>query len=257
MNRVLVFGPSGYDKIDFVKRLFRVGKIGREQISGEVTPEGKQSGVIVEELELQTKYYRATIGVFIDEPETNDPQKYVEWIEELSSSEMKELRDEVQLLLVLFPGSEELYEEVTSGPLSKLNTLLDSEHCAVHTESLQWDGEILAANTADSAVLLAEARNTLECVVWRNIELLDTEETIAGKAEKYLQDQNADVSDLDTEKELLQFEEDLARLRNARARHFAANADGEKAGLSTEEKQLVKTVLGHVVGEEESSLDNI
>lgn len=253
MNRVLVFGPENYDKIDFVRRLFQVGEIGEEQITRGDTPRYKQSGLIIDELPLQTKYYTTEVGVFIDEPETNDPQKYLQWIEELSSDEMRELREQIQLVIVLFPGSSD-YEEIASGPLDRLNALLDSEHCETHKESLQWDGEIFAMDTADDS-LLAEARNTMQCVVWRNIELWDDDTTSSGPipALDHDQDQDQDLA-MDLEHELRRFEQDLSRLRNARAgRAGAVGEDGGEGGgrnLSAEDKELVDTILARVLGKE-------
>lgn len=249
MNRILVFGPENYDKIGFVRRLFQVGEIGEEQITRGDTPRDKQGGLIIEDIPLQTKYYKTDVGVFIDEPETNDPQNYVQWIEELSSDEMSELREQIQLLLVLFPGSDG-YEEFTSGPLDKLNALLDAEHCETHKESLQWDGQILAMDTADAS-LLAEAQNAIQCVVWRNIELHDDDDDVFG-ALTTRQHGNGHHQDLarDMDLELRHFEQDLSRLRNARAgRAGAVGEDGERGGLSAEEKQLVDTILAGVLGE--------
>lgn len=259
MNRVLVFGPENYDKIDFVRRLFQVGEIGEEQIIRGDSPRYKQSGLIIDDLPLQTKYYTTQVGLFIDEPETNDPQKYLQWIEELSSDEMRELREQIQLLIVLFPGSGD-YEEITSGPLDRLNALLDSEHCETHKESLQWDGEIFAMDTTDDS-LLAEARNTMQCVVWRNIELWD-DDTISNRQILALghdqdQDQDQDLV-MNLEHELRRFEQDLSRLRNARAgRAGAVGEDGGRAGgggrggdLSAEDKELVDTILARVLGED-------
>lgn len=244
MNRILLCGPVGFDKISFIKKLFQIDKLDPKQITNGICENDKQSGTIIDGLELKTKYYHTEIGVFIDEPNTNEPEAYNAWLQELTSPEMKELRDELQFIILLFPS------EATSGvdyivetdkSLEMINRLLDNEHCELNEGSLQWDGEILAFND-DKYDNLHEIRHELDCVMWRN--RIDSDNVIDKVSSQSSQVDNK----MDKLDKLEQFEHDLIRLRNARENNAGGNTVG--GVLTMENKLLVERVLDNLLAED-------
>lgn len=232
MNRIVVFGPVGFDKVAFVKQLFTGN--GGTGLKDEPPCAVKQSGIILDDLKLITKYYDANITVFIDEPEDsgNGDHSYEEWIAELTTDEMQELREQLQLVIVLYP--DEASHNKSLGSIERLNDLFDEEHCREHPDCLQWDGEILACRV-DQKDFVHECRQTLQCIMWRDMQLLQNPRVgvVAPREPTHA---------FPDETSITQFEGALHTLRSARARHSS-----KETYLSMEEKALVESVLDALV----------
>lgn len=178
MNRGLICGPKDYDKHQLVKTLFNLPN--HENI--------EQRDNILNDLEIHTKYYDSQITVFIDEPEANTVQSFIDWITEFMSDEMKELRDELQYILFIAEDGGEL-----DAIVGDLNDLLDKEYCAAHPDALQWDGELIVV--AKDEIDIAECISLLHCVVWRHLHMKEPEEVE------------------------FEFDKEVALLKNARSSH--------------------------------------
>jgi hypothetical protein len=240
MNRILVFGPVGYDKVGFVEKLFQPDFSNESEDSKiNTSTTVSQIGTVIDDLQLSTKYYNALVTAFVDEPEVNTVEKYKEWIQELSDLEMQELREQLQFVVIIYPENQvdSIYEIQIAELINNLNDILDKEHCELHPESLQWDGELLALS-ADDPVLIEECRQLLRCVVWRDLVMekqLMSNETNQTNLPKKLQGTDEDLS-------FIGMETDLAALRRARDMHSVQSALG-KTELSIEEEELVESLL--------------
>lgn len=202
MNRCLICGPKDYNKHQLVQQLFELSEC--ENI--------KNGELILNDLELNTKYYNSKITVFIDEPETNTLESLIEWIKELMSDEMKELRAELQYILLISENEDEdEHYDSLIGIVDELNDLLNKEHCESHPQALQWDGELMliSRNQMD----IKECTSLLHCVVWRHLQIKEFE-----------------------------FDKELALLKNARDSH-------KGPVLSLQERQLVDRIVDKICSE--------
>lgn len=230
MNRVLLCGPQGFDKVEYVKKVFSIDILRADQITIPPETEGdSQSGIILENLPLSTKYYDAEIGVFIDEPDTNEVCSYIRWMEELCMEEMIELREELQMVVLVFPaGLEDEYEAATREAVETMAGVFDAEHVGRHVECLQWDGEVFVGAAG------GELRRAVECVEWRALRRRGagplTPAGEAGEADGKLETALA---------------ADVGRLRAARGEREKRGSSSDK-DLTVQEKELVDGIVARL-----------
>ena len=167
-------GPRGFDKRAFVNKVCSNECINTE-INGIVQClTDSQSGLTLENVHIETKYYTVDVDVFIDEPDIDTIEGYKTWIDELMSDEMRELRDHVQCIIIILP------HWFTENELDTINLvgdhladLLDSEHKSSHNTHLLWDGDLYLTRI-DHNNLTEEAKNcqrNIQCVEWRDMLL--------------------------------------------------------------------------------------
>ena len=167
-------GPRGFDKRAFVNKVCSNECINTE-INGIVQClTDSQSGLTLENVHIETKYYSVDVDVFIDEPDIDTIEGYKTWIDELMSDEMRELRDHVQCIIIILP------HWYTENELDTINIvgdhladLLDSEHKSSHNTHLLWDGDLYLTRI-DHNNLTEEAKNcqrNIQCVEWRDMLL--------------------------------------------------------------------------------------
>ena len=167
-------GPRGFDKRAFVNKVCSNECINTE-INGIVQClTDSQSGLTLENVHIETKYYTVDVDVFIDEPDIDTIEGYKTWIDELMSDEMRELRDHVQCIIIILP------HWFTENELDTINLvgdhladLLDSEHKSSHNTHLLWDGDLYLTRI-DHSNLTEEVKNcqrNVQCVEWRDMLL--------------------------------------------------------------------------------------
>lgn len=173
-SSILMCGPRGFDKRAFVNKVCSNECINTE-INGIVQClTDSQSGLTLENVHIETKYYSVDVDVFIDEPDIDTIEGYKTWIDELMSDEMRELRDHVQCIIIILP------HWFTENELDTINLvgdhladLLDSEHKSSHNTHLLWDGDLYLTRI-DHNNLTEEAKNcqrNIQCVEWRDMLL--------------------------------------------------------------------------------------
>lgn len=169
MNRILLFGPKTFDKRNFIESILDENKVFQDKMT-----DTSQAGLILENLTLKSKYYTANIVVFIDEPDEDNVMCYQTWLTELLDSETRELRDTLQLIILVFKNKTEY--ELCQPLINKLNAMMDDENPP------QWDGEtvIVLADSVDHVeeesecehdwLSLSEVRQSARLVNWREME---------------------------------------------------------------------------------------
>lgn len=173
-SSILMCGPRGFDKRAFVNKVCSNECINTE-VNGIVQClTDSQSGLTLENVHIETKYYSVDVDVFIDEPDIDTIEGYKTWIDELMSDEMRELRDHVQCIIIILP------HWFTEDELDTINLvgdhladLLDSEHKSSHNTHLLWDGDLYLTRI-DHNNLTEEAKNcqrNIQCVEWRDMLL--------------------------------------------------------------------------------------
>lgn len=173
-SSILMCGQRGFDKRAFVNKVCSNECINTE-VNGIVQClTDSQSGLTLENVHIDTKYYSVDVDVFIDEPDIDTIEGYKTWIDELMSDEMRELRDHVQCIIIILP------HWLTEDELDTINLvgdhladLLDSEHKSSHNTHLLWDGDLYLTRI-DHNNLTEEAKNcqrNIQCVEWRDMLL--------------------------------------------------------------------------------------
>lgn len=173
-SSILMCGPRGFDKRAFVNKVCSNECINTE-INGIVQClTDSQSGLTLENVHIETKYYTVDVDVFIDEPDIDTIEGYKTWIDELMSDDMRELRDHVQCIIIILP------HWFTENELDTINLvgdhladLLDTEHKSSHNTHLLWDGDLYLTRI-DHNNLTEEANNcqrNIQCVEWRDMLL--------------------------------------------------------------------------------------
>jgi hypothetical protein len=167
-------GPRGFDKRAFVNKVCSNECINTELNGVVQCLTDSQSGLTLENVHIETKYYSVDVDVFIDEPDIDTIEGYKTWIDELMSDEMRELRDHVQCIIIILP------DWYTENELDTINIvgdhladLLDSEHKSSHNTHLLWDGDLYLTRI-DHNNLTEEAKNcqrNIQCVEWRDMLL--------------------------------------------------------------------------------------
>ncbi|KAG7927195.1 hypothetical protein KL925_002566 [Ogataea polymorpha] len=129
MNRILIAGKVGVDKVRLVQHVFSVK-------DKDLTNDVSQSGLIVDDVPIETKYYRTSVSIFVDEFESVE-----EWFNELNTAEAKILREEIQGLVICIDLQSTSNEEIKEigRHLERLATKLDDEYTEDFGEP-QWDG---------------------------------------------------------------------------------------------------------------------
>ncbi|KAG7906640.1 hypothetical protein KL905_002536 [Ogataea polymorpha] len=129
MNRILIAGKVGVDKVRLVQHVFSVK-------DKDLTNDVSQSGLIVDDVPIETKYYRTSVSIFVDEFESVE-----EWFNELNTAEAKILREEIQGLVICIDLQSTSNEEIKEigRHLERLATKLDDEYTEGFGEP-QWDG---------------------------------------------------------------------------------------------------------------------
>lgn len=156
MNRIIVIGKRTVDKVKFINNVFQF------QDDDEQLESSSQSGVVLSR-ELSTKYYNIPIQVFIDE--CDDIRV---WINELMDLEMRELRDELQAIVILDIDEDNEYED----EIDKFYDLLSKEHLEMdNNDDIQWDGEVIVINGVDDDNI-RECQSMINGIVWREREPL-------------------------------------------------------------------------------------
>jgi hypothetical protein len=173
-SSILMCGPRGFDKRAFVNKVCSNECINTELNGVVQCLTDSQSGLTLENVHIETKYYSVDVDVFIDEPDIDTIEGYKTWIDELMSDEMRELRDHVQCIIIILP------DWYTENELDTINIvgdhladLLDSEHKSSHNTHLLWDGDLYLTRI-DHNNLTEEAKNcqrNIQCVEWRDMLL--------------------------------------------------------------------------------------
>ncbi|KAH3668821.1 hypothetical protein OGAPHI_002576 [Ogataea philodendri] len=129
VNRILVTSQVGLDKLQLLEDVSLIGDVNSLE-------DGTQSGIIVENVAIETKYYKSKVSIFVDEYQSSK-----EWFDELKSTEARELRDELQGIVVCIDCQQTTEKELQSLSelLESLALQLDDEYTE-HNEELQWDG---------------------------------------------------------------------------------------------------------------------
>ncbi|KAG7797084.1 hypothetical protein KL929_002790 [Ogataea haglerorum] len=129
MNRILIAGKVGVDKVRLVQDVFSIS-------DKDLTNDRCQSGIIVDDVPIETKYYKASVSIFIDEFEVA-----AEWFNELDTPEARILREEIQGLVICIDLQTTSKEEINEieRHLERLATKLDDEYTEDCGEP-QWDG---------------------------------------------------------------------------------------------------------------------
>ncbi|KAG7811008.1 hypothetical protein KL921_002636 [Ogataea angusta] len=129
MNRILVAGKVGVDKVRLVQQVFSIN-------DRDLAEDVSQSGLIVDDVPIATKYYKTSVCIFVDEFESAE-----EWFNELYTPEAKILREEIQGLIICIDLQTTSYEEIEKIEqyLQRLATQLDDEYTEDCGEP-QWDG---------------------------------------------------------------------------------------------------------------------
>lgn len=134
-NQVLIVGERDTKKLTIAKDVF--GVVNAE---GYIDRNSDNPGIIIDSGHLQTKYYEADIGLFIDEIHQD---AYNKWIEEFLSDSMKELRDYLSGIIITMRIDELLdHLDAFTELFERISNQLDSEYITMHPESdmFQWQG---------------------------------------------------------------------------------------------------------------------
>lgn len=138
-NQVLIVGSRNTKKIAIAQNVFNVRNIAR-YISGN---QANAEGIIIKDGHLDTKYYSAQIGLFIDSIKKPTIEGYCDWLKEFEGAEARELRDYLSGIIITCKQSviESNMEQFTTE-LIKLSDQLDSEFCSLSPkgDEFQWNG---------------------------------------------------------------------------------------------------------------------
>lgn len=156
MNRVLIVSPSDYDK----KRLLNIIFPNNECVIKEDTD--TITGVI-----LDTGKYLYEFEIFVDDTGVDDLEKLQGWLEEFQNEDMRLLRDELQLLIVVHSLGNHKAE--VEEALYSLNLQMNTEF--QHDEGgLQWDGEVFPVTVGpkdEELPQISQLGQLLRTICWR------------------------------------------------------------------------------------------
>ncbi|ODV97846.1 hypothetical protein PACTADRAFT_73523 [Pachysolen tannophilus NRRL Y-2460] len=199
-NQVLIVGAPHTGKLTLLKELFGV------DFKDYNIENDSHSGVVINDIEIKTKYYTTKIGFWIDEFQErgssagNDIEDFAEWCRELSSPSMREIREVLKGLIFTFnmnadlaqisKKSEHLYELIeifNQESVDNNNNNNDSNDSDVYG----WEGLKIAIGFNKDKVPISEKKlielddiflnNGFEFVWFEEPQSLNNDSSLIGK----------------------------------------------------------------------------
>ncbi|GME93206.1 unnamed protein product [[Candida] boidinii] len=186
-NQLLIVGPRNRNKISFVKNCFEFAQDQSDRIDEQVDTLVDLSGFIIDEAEINTKYYTAKVSIWVDEfcpdndetvgedktagetahdSQLSEESKLLKnWCDAFISDEYKEVRDALDALVFTFDLDVPLeYIELLIEKLSEITDRLDEETCNANDEDVEDDDDDDGGDD--------ENTNTFNDFQWNGLKLI-------------------------------------------------------------------------------------